>query len=338
MKSEVPDIDFDELLDLRVDYAFKGIFAALGNKSLLISLLNAIFEHRRINRVIKDLTVTNPYLDKQSVDDKLSIIDIIAVLVDNTVISIEMHMYGIPEFKYKTLHTWARIFSDTIKEGETYTALKPVICISLINGAIRDANNKLIKGVHTLFQIMERDSHVVLSQSMELHYVNMGQFLSDQGWKTHENNNMNMFSKWLTLFTQNDIVDKSVIQKLYQEEAVIKMAVDALARFSSDDLDRFIYKRRMDELQNDATKTRKLIEAEKQIDEARQQVDEAKQQVDEAKQQASEANQRADNTMLKAILGLREKNCSNEEIIRLLGISEQEVLSYEGYSSDTKET
>ena len=299
MENGIPEINFGELLDLRVDYAFKGIFAALDNKQLLISLLNAIFGHSGINREIKDLTVTNPYLDKQSIDDKLSIIDIIAELADNTVISIEMHLYGLPEFKNKTLHTWARIFSDTVKEGETYTEFKPVICISLIDGAIRDANHKLIKGIHTLFQIMERDSHILLTQTMELHYVNMEQFVRDQAWKADENGKVDMFTKWLTLFTQNDIDDKTIIKKICQEEAVINMAVEALARFSADDLDRFIYKRRIDELRNDATKTRRLIEAEKQIAETKRQVDEAKKQADEAKQQADEAKQQVDEAKRK---------------------------------------
>ena len=49
--SNVKNIDFSRLMDLRVDYAFKLFFAA-GETKWLISLLNAIFENKGIPRAI----------------------------------------------------------------------------------------------------------------------------------------------------------------------------------------------------------------------------------------------------------------------------------------------
>jgi len=77
-------------MDLRIDYAFKLLFTK-GNPRLLISLLNAIFANKKIPRVIKSLTVKNPYLDKESSEDKLSIQDIRAELDDGTTILIDYH-------------------------------------------------------------------------------------------------------------------------------------------------------------------------------------------------------------------------------------------------------
>ena len=62
-------IDYSMLMDLRVDYAFKILFTR-GDPRLLISLLNAIFANKKIRRVIKSLTIKNPFLDKESGDDK----------------------------------------------------------------------------------------------------------------------------------------------------------------------------------------------------------------------------------------------------------------------------
>ena len=74
--NEILDIDFSKLMDLRVDYAFKLIF---GSKEhlFLISLLNAIFANKKISRIIKSLTIENPYLEKQSKEGKTSVLDII---------------------------------------------------------------------------------------------------------------------------------------------------------------------------------------------------------------------------------------------------------------------
>ena len=92
-------IDYSQLMDLRIDYAFKILFTK-GETCLLISLLNAIFANKKIRRVIKTLSIKNPFLDKESGDDKLSILDIRAKLDDDTTILIEMHMYGLGEPMY----------------------------------------------------------------------------------------------------------------------------------------------------------------------------------------------------------------------------------------------
>jgi len=63
-------IDFSMLMDLRVDYAFKLLFTK-NEPRLLISLLNAIFANKKIQRVITSLSIKNPYLDKESGEDKL---------------------------------------------------------------------------------------------------------------------------------------------------------------------------------------------------------------------------------------------------------------------------
>jgi predicted transposase/invertase (TIGR01784 family) len=100
-------------MDLRIDYAFK-LFFTNGDQIHLIRLLNAIFENKQIPRVITDLTIVNPTLDRQSKKDKLTILDIRANLNDGTSIGIEMHRYDLQNHKYKSLRSWARIYGEKI--------------------------------------------------------------------------------------------------------------------------------------------------------------------------------------------------------------------------------
>jgi len=116
-KKELPKIDFSLLMDLRVDYAFK-IFTE-ENPLLLISLLNAIFANKKIHRVIKTITIKNPYLDKKSAEDKLSILDVRAELDDGTNILIELHMYGMGELKSKQLAHGRGHTAKNLKSGKT---------------------------------------------------------------------------------------------------------------------------------------------------------------------------------------------------------------------------
>ena len=92
------EIDFPMLMDLRVDYAFKLLFGA-GDTLFLISLLNAIFANKSIPRIIKSLTIINPFLEKYSKGDKLSILDIRAQLDDGSQTLVEMHLYDVDDLR-----------------------------------------------------------------------------------------------------------------------------------------------------------------------------------------------------------------------------------------------
>ena len=110
-KTKTLKIDYSQLMDLRIDYAFKLAFGT-GDTLYLISLLNAVFANKKIPRVIDSLTIINPYLNKHSKEDKLSILDIRAKLDDGSTILIEMHLYDLDDLKYKTVRSWARAYVE----------------------------------------------------------------------------------------------------------------------------------------------------------------------------------------------------------------------------------
>jgi hypothetical protein len=57
-----------------------------------------------------------------------------------------------------------------------------------------------------------------------------------------------MFAKWLSLITQKEIADKSLIERACETEEDIKMAVSTLARQSEDKYARQAYQRRKDDI------------------------------------------------------------------------------------------
>ena len=167
------EIDFSQLMDLRVDFAFKLIFGS-GDTLFLISLLNAIFANKKFPRIIKSLTIINPYLGKHSKGDKLSILDIKAQLDDGTTILIEMHLYDIYDLKYKTIRSWARTYGEEITNGESYSSQLPVICIAFVNGSMDDGETQKI---HKCCKIMDIDDGTIFSDALELHYIDMKTFV-----------------------------------------------------------------------------------------------------------------------------------------------------------------
>jgi len=233
--SWILDIDFSELMDLRIDFAFKLLFTK-GDPCLLISLLNAVFANKKIQRVIKSLTIKSPYLEKESVKDKLSVLDIRAELGDGTTILIEMHMYGLGELKAKTIRSWARAYGEELEAGDEYSGQHPTVVIAFTNGKIEATEGKeepIKDKIHRLCMIMDREDFIVFTNAMELHYIDMVAFakaVNKAGRVDIDDTEEGMFAKWLSIITQKEISDKSIIEDACKETEEIRMALSTLAR------------------------------------------------------------------------------------------------------------
>ena len=240
-------------MDLRIDYAFKLTFSK-NDPRLLISLLNAIFANKKIKRIIKSITIKNPYLDKESYEDKLSILDIRAELDDGTNILIEMHLYGLVELKSKTIRVWARVYAEDLEVGGKYADQHPTIIIAFADGQIKpmaNAKNTSTDKIHRCCMITDIEDNDIFTDAMELHYIDMKAFAR----AVNENDNTNiadteemMFIKWLSIITQKEINNKAIIESAFKDEEEIRMAVSALVRQSEDKITRQAYQRRKDEI------------------------------------------------------------------------------------------
>ena len=247
------EINYDLLMDLRIDYAFKLLFSK-GDPRLLISLLNAIFANKKIKRIIKSLTIKNPYLDKESDEDKLSILDIRAELDDGTNILIEMHLYGLIELKAKTIRAWARVFAEELEVGDKYADKPPTIIIVFADGQIRplaNAKDAAKDKIHRCCMIVDIEDFDIFTNSMELHYIDMKAFakaVNEKGSINIDDTEEVMFAKWLSIITQKEITNKAIIEDAYKDEEEIQMAVSTLVRHSEDKYTRQAYQRRKDDI------------------------------------------------------------------------------------------
>ena len=249
------EIDYSQLMDVRIDYVFKLLFSK-GNRRLLISLLNAIFANKKIPRVIKDLTIKNPFFDKDSAEDKLSILDIRAELDDGTSVLIEMHLFGLVQLKSKTIRSWARAYGEELIAGDKYASQQPTIVIAFTDGQVKTIEKKASEAdkdkIHRLCMIMDREDLTLFTDAMELHYIDMKAFAKAVNNKAGsikiDDTEAEMFTKWLLIITQKVIEDKTIIENACREEEDIQMAISTLITQGKDKHTRQTYLRRQDEL------------------------------------------------------------------------------------------
>jgi predicted transposase/invertase (TIGR01784 family) len=219
----------------------------------MTSLLNAIFANGKIQRIVKSVRIKNPNLDKKSIEDKLSILDVRAELDDGTDILIEMHMYGLEQLKAKIIRSWARAYSEELEAGKSYTSQPPTVMIAFANGVVdsiekpKNAKNK----IHRVCMIMDKEDNTVFTEAMELHIIDMKAFakaINEANSINIEEAKEDMFAYWLSVITEKEIVNKEIIENARKEKEVIQMAVSAIARQSQDKAARQAYQRRKDEI------------------------------------------------------------------------------------------
>ncbi len=113
------------LLDPKIDIVFKMLLADEDAEPILVSLLNAIIHG---THPITKAKVLNPELPKRYIDDKGTILDILAELNNGERVNIEMQMSNKGDTRSRALYHWARIYSSQLKKGKvhSYRSLKPV--------------------------------------------------------------------------------------------------------------------------------------------------------------------------------------------------------------------
>lgn len=99
--------------------------------------------------------------------------------------------------------------------------------------------------------IIDCEDFTVFTDAMELHCIDMKAFakaVNEQGSINISNTKETMFAKWLSVITQKEINDKSIVKNAFEDEEEIQMAVDTLVRQGEDKITRQAYQRRKDEI------------------------------------------------------------------------------------------
>jgi predicted transposase/invertase (TIGR01784 family) len=153
-----------EKITPRIDIAFKKIFGVEENKDLLISLINSIVSEE--DQVI-DLTLLNPYNNKNFAKDKLSILDVKAKGVDGKLFNIEIQITDDADYDKRALYYWAKLYTEQLQAGSDYGQLSKAIGIHILNFISIPQAEKY----HNVFHIHEKDTGVRYFKDLELHTI-----------------------------------------------------------------------------------------------------------------------------------------------------------------------
>ncbi len=114
-----------KLLNPKNDYVFKRIFGYKENASITKAFLEDV-----IDEEIKSIEIIqDAVLEKEILSDKIGILDIKAILNNNTYADIEMQILKDKNIIQRLLFYWSKMYISNIKKGDTYQKLKKTIVI-----------------------------------------------------------------------------------------------------------------------------------------------------------------------------------------------------------------
>ncbi len=235
------------MLNPRVDFAFKKLFGSKENKDILISFINAIVSKE--DQVV-EVTLLNPYNDKEHSSDKLSILDIKAQDEKGRCYNIEMQITDQVHYNQRTLYYWSRLYTSQLQEGNHFGELRKTISINVLNFDYFDEE----PGYHNIFKILNVESHRSYFGDLELHFIELHKFDEE---RRHLKTTLD---RWIQFLKKAHRYDRASFPDELKAEPAIEKAFFSLTTLSLDKEEREIYEARLKWLRDEDAALQKAHE------------------------------------------------------------------------------
>ena len=166
-----------KFINPKVDYAFKKIFGSQQSKDILISFLNAIIYNGE--KTIKDLTIVNPFNPGKIISLKETYLDVKAVLVDGSIVIIEMQMARMTAFNKRVAYNLSKAYANQLDKGENYPLLNPAIALTITDFILfknTDDNIKKDDYINKFVFQEETKKYKCLEKELRLIFVELPKF------------------------------------------------------------------------------------------------------------------------------------------------------------------
>jgi predicted transposase/invertase (TIGR01784 family) len=175
MAKQKPRNDSLEIPDKRLNplnfFLFEKLFGEKGAEPQLLAFLQPILA--QTGRKLKSIAIVdNKVLSPQRLDGKKGILDIRAVLHDDTRCNIEVQRQNQQNMDLRSLFYLANEYVQGMDAGENYKVLPDVICINIL-----DFNYIPLNQFHTHFHFWEdTEKTYCLTNAAEIHFIEMPKF------------------------------------------------------------------------------------------------------------------------------------------------------------------
>ena len=220
-------------IDPKVDCVFKALLGAEHNRRLLIHFLNAMLGDE-LAAPITDVTVLNPYNEREFRSDKLSIIDVKAQDQAQQLYQIEIQLLNLPDLPGRIVYGWANLYRSQLKKGDGYDLLKPAYSLWLLGEPLRPEIDEAIQR----FRLQDEQGRTLVSHG-GIWLVELSKCAIDVVETEQE--------RWLKFFAEGEQLDATRLPNWMRTEEM-QQAMSTLQTFSEQERAYHRYQARQDYL------------------------------------------------------------------------------------------
>ncbi|WP_161485674.1 Rpn family recombination-promoting nuclease/putative transposase [Gracilibacillus timonensis] len=286
-----------ELMDLKVDYAFKQLFGSEKNKEITRSFLNG-FLLKSGKGPIQSLTFKNVEISREYENDKAARLDLLIETANNEKINVEIQFANQYNMVKRTLYYWARIYEQPLTKAQEYDVLQPVLTINIMNFNLFED----VPDYHTVYQLLERRMHIPLTDLIECHFVEMPKLI--KAWEEKAlDPKEDPLTRWLLLLGSVDKRRNKFHEDIFQEleelamnDQTLQDAMDNWNELSQTEEQRLRYEARLKNLLDEQSRQRSM---ERKAEQIRQREEQIKQREKKVVQREDRIEQREDKIVQK---------------------------------------
>ena len=205
-------------LDLKNDVIFKTFFSKKGNEKFLKDFLENLLQIR-----IQDIHIMQDVsLERLSLEEKLGILDIQAILDNQTIISIEMQLRNENNITRRNGFYAAKELSSEVRKKEKYSEFKPVIMINILGFSMTDYQEYVSKGITVLQEHREYE----LDTGITYYFIELPKF------RKSKPNLEKGLNQWLA-FIDNE--EGGLVKMAQEKNKVIEEAAKELEYLTGDE-------------------------------------------------------------------------------------------------------
>lgn len=208
-------------LDPSLDVVFKLLFTSgPDSHEVLVALLTAVLRPRK---PFAKVTVRNPEIPRELLDDRGLVLDIFAEFEDGTRVDIEMQSERRPSFRRRALYYWARMFGSELERGDDYGRLRPAISVLFLG-----YRELLGPRVHSTFRLLEVHDHERFTDEIELHVIELPKLALATSDERRDEAKLLAWAKFFAAKSDEELTEAAMT------DSAVEKAHKVLQRVSSD--------------------------------------------------------------------------------------------------------
>jgi predicted transposase/invertase (TIGR01784 family) len=267
-------------IDPKVDCVFKALLGAEHNRRLLIHFLNALLGEE-LAAPITEVTILNPYNEREFRSDKLSIIDVKARDQAQQLYQIEIQLLNLPDLPGRIVYGWANLYRSQLNKGDGYDQLKPAYSLWLLGETLRP---DITEAIHR-FRLQDEQRRCLVAHG-GIWLVELSKCAIDVV-KTEQD-------RWLKFFVEGERLDAARLPNWMHTEEM-QQAMSTLQAFSEQERAYHRYQARQDYLRQQKSLENYLhaLRAEKEQERAEKEQERAEKEQERAAKEAALAEKEA---------------------------------------------